>query len=331
MTTPGQNWGEIFVCGYQGTQPSTDFVHLLKTYHIGGIIFFERNILSPHSLQKQVAHFTRIVDGPLFFMIDQEGGRVNRIKKDFPVFPGNKFYGDKKDFKAAKEAYRVTATELKKLGINLNLAPVVDFVRDNSNYMAERSFGSDSQLVAQFTKTAVEAIRSAGIFSCAKHFPGIGNLKQDPHEVLPVNMQSAEEFRSKDFIPFKAAIEAGVELIMTTHVKCPGLDREKPATFSGKITRDILRKELKFEGLIISDDMEMGGMANYFEIASACEKAFLSGHDLLLICHSIEKQGQVLEYFAKKIASGEIPQDRLQDSLDRIKHYKKRLVQNVAV
>jgi beta-N-acetylhexosaminidase len=331
MTPPGQDWGEIFVCGYQGIHPPAEFISLLKAYRLGGVIFFERNIPSPQVLQEQITYLSQSVNYPLFFMIDQEGGRVNRIKKGFPVFPGNKFYGDKQDFKAAKEAYRATSMELRKLGLNVNLAPVADVVRDNSNYMAERSFGSDSESVAQFTKTAVEAIHSAGIFSCAKHFPGIGNLKQDPHEVLPVNRQSAEEFRSKDFIPFQAAIEAGVELVMTTHVKCPSLDATEPATFSGKVIRDILRKELKFEGLIISDDMEMGGMANNFEIASACEKAFLAGHNLLLICHSIEKQGQVLEYFAKKIASGEIPQDRLQDSLDRIKHYKKRLVQNVAV
>jgi len=331
MTPPGRDWGEIFVFGYQGVNPPRELITLLKTYHLGGVIFFERNIPSPEVLQEQIIHLSQSVNYPLFFMIDQEGGKVNRIKKEFPVFPGNKFYGDKKDFKAAKEAYRVTAAELRKLGINLNLAPVVDVVRDGSNYMAGRSFGSGSELVVQFTKSAVEAIRSAGIFSCAKHFPGIGNLKQDPHEVLPVNRQSAEEFRSKDFIPFQAAIEAGVELVMTTHVKCPSLDATQPATFSKRIVTEILRKELKFEGLIISDDMEMGGMANNFEINSACEKAFLAGHDLLLICHSIEKQSQVLEYFAKKIAGGEIPQNRLQGSLERIKHYKKRLIQNAAV
>src|SRR3972149_11610123 len=166
MTTPGQDWEEIFVCGYQGIKPPAEFVTLLKSYHLGGVIFFERNIPSPEVLQEQIIYLSKLVNYPLFFMIDQEGGRVNRIKKGFPVFPGNKFYGDKQDFKAAKEAYRATATELKKLGINLNLAPVVDVVRDNSNYMAERSFGADGQLVAEFTKTTVEAIHSAGIFSC---------------------------------------------------------------------------------------------------------------------------------------------------------------------
>src|SRR5574341_1459600 len=331
MTTPGQHWGEIFVCGYQGFRPAAEFISLLKTYHLGGVIFFERNIPSPAVLQEQIIYLSKSVEYPLFFMIDQEGGRVNRIKTDFPVFPSNKFYGDKQDFKAAKEAYRVTATELRKLGINVNLAPVVDVVRYDTNYMAERSFGYDSELVAQFTKTIVEAIHSAGISSCAKHFPGIGNLKQDPHEVLPVNLQAAEEFREKDFVPFQTAIEAGVELVMTTHVNCPGLDAKEPATFSRKIVTEILRKELKFEGLIISDDMEMGGMTSNFEIKEACEKAFLAGHDLLLICHSIEKQGQVLEHFAKKIASGEIPANRLNESLARIRGLKKRLIQNAAV
>src|SRR3990172_5658432 len=113
MMAPGQNWGEIFVCGYQGFNPPTEFIALLKAYHPGGVIFFERNIPSPKVLQAQIIHLSKLVNYPLFFMIDQEGGRVNRIKKEFPVFPGNKFYGDKQDFKAAKEAYRATATELR--------------------------------------------------------------------------------------------------------------------------------------------------------------------------------------------------------------------------
>ena len=139
------------------------------------------------------------------------------------------------------------------------------------------------------------------------------------------------EMLKEDFLPFQAAIQAGVELVMTTHVKCPSLDAKEPATFSQRIVGDILKSELKFEGLIISDDMEMGGMANNFETTSACEKAFLAGHDLILICHSLEKQRQVLEYFARRIESGEIPQNRLGESLARIRGYKKRLIQDVAV
>ena len=328
MSLSPKEGGEIFVLGYQGSQPAAEFFQLIENYRIGGIIFFERNIPSPKALQEQIADFKKSADHPLFFMVDQEGGKVNRLKQDFPTFPGNKVYGDKRDFQGAEEAFRVTARELKKIGINVNLAPVVDVAQEESNYMAERSFGTDPGLVSQFTKIAIEAIHREGIFACAKHFPGIGNLKQDPHEVLPVNDQSADEFRKKDFPSFQTAVKTGVELIMTTHVNCHKLDSGQPATFSRRIVTDILRKELGFEGLIITDDMEMGGMANYFEVTEACEKAFLAGHDLILICHSIEKQKKILEHFKQKIEREEIPQSRLQEALARVHRFKQRLVKH---
>ncbi len=331
MSFPRPEWGEIFVFGYQGTRPSPEFLQLLKNYRIGGIIFFERNIPNPVALKEQVELFKQAVDYPLFFMIDQEGGRVNRIKENFPVFPGNRFYGDRDDLSGAKKAYQTTAEGLRKLGINVNLAPAADVVREESNYMSERSFGTKPERVGQFTEKAVEAIRSANIMACAKHFPGIGNLKQDPHQVLPVNKQPAKEFKKIDFIPFYSVIEQGVEMIMTTHVSCPALDEKEPVTFSEKIVTNILREELKFDGLIITDDMEMGGVANYFEITEACEKAFLAGHDLILICHSLEKQKQTLEHFEKRIKEGVISQNRVEESLSRIKGFKQKLIRNVAV
>lgn len=324
-------WGQIFILGYQGTKPSREFLNLVRTHQIGGIIFFERNIASSGQLKEQIVSFRKNVNYPLFFMIDQEGGKVNRIKKDFPLFPSNKFYGEKKDFQGARGAYQVTATELKKIGINVNLAPVADLISTEESYIAERSFGSVIELVCRFTELAVKAIHSSRLFACAKHFPGIGSLKQDPHKTLPEIVQSREEFWSKDFQPFRAAIDSGVELVMTTHVNCPGLDPNNPATFSRRIVSGILRQELKFEGLTITDDMEMGGITHYFDVPSACERAFVAGHDLILLCHSLERQKEVLEHFDQKIKSGEIPKGRLDESLKRINLHKQELTQDALV
>jgi beta-N-acetylhexosaminidase len=317
--------GSIFILGYQGLSPSPEFIDLIKRYQVGGIIFFERNIVSPSQLKDQIAEFQALTDYPLLFVIDQEGGKVNRIKTDFPVFPSNNFYGEREDLLGAQKAYQITAAELRSLGMNVNLAPVVDVTRGQENFMADRSFGSDPNSVSEFTRLAVEAVHSEQVLACAKHFPGIGGLKDDPHQTLPVNNQPADEFWSRDFLPFQAAIETGVKMVMTTHVKCSSLDQNEPATFSGKITTDILRKKLKFEGLIVTDDMEMGGVKDYLEPGLACRKAFLAGHDLILLCHSPDLQKRVLESFGQKAKTGEIPKDRLQQSLDRIRQFKDKL------
>ena len=329
MTRPERDWGEIFVFGYQGLDPSAEFIEMVKSHQIGGIIFFEQNVETPAQLRKQIEEFQNKIGRPLFFMIDQEGGRVNRIKRDFPLFPSNKVFGDGKDQAGVKDAYKTTALELKRLGINVNLAPVADVIRDESDYMADRSFGSDPQSAGEFVRLAVDQMHSAGLFACAKHFPGIGNLKQDPHQVLPESNQGAEEFGRKDFVPFRTAVVSQVEMIMTTHVRCPALDEKEPATFSSKIVDGILRKTLGFEGLVVTDDMEMGGIVNYFGIEEACGKAFLAGHDLILLCHSQERQARVLEYFEKKIEMGEISEERIEQSVVSIRKYKQRLFQNV--
>ncbi|MCI0531108.1 MAG: hypothetical protein L0Y74_04055 [candidate division Zixibacteria bacterium] len=325
MSRLENGWAQIFILGYQGSSPSSDFLNLIAKYPVGGIIFFDRNIPTPADLQKEISNLTANFRYPPFLMIDQEGGRVNRIKKEFPIFPAAKTLGDAGDFQSAENSYSTTAAELKKLGINVNLAPVADVASESGSYMADRSFGFDPEKVSRFVSLAVNSIQSQNLLACAKHFPGIGSLQEDPHKVLPLSNQSAEVFREKDFLPFRAAIESNVSMIMTTHVNCPALDDEEPVTFSTKVVTDILRGELNFPGLIVSDDMEMGGIANYFEPAAACEKAFLAGHDLILLCHSLEKQKDVLAHFESKIKSDNRFESRVKESLARIESAKKRL------
>jgi beta-N-acetylhexosaminidase len=330
MSRTERGWGEIFVMGYQGLSPSPDFIELMKSHQIGGIIFFERNIETPGQLRTQIEEFQKKIGRFLFFMVDQEGGRINRVKRDFPLFPSNKVFGDRKDYAGVRDAYRTTAVELRKLGINVNLAPVADLIRAASDYMSERSFGSDPEITAGFVRLAIEQIHSAGIFACAKHFPGIGGLKQDPHQVLPESNQTDEEFRLTDFIPFQAAVSSQVEMVMTTHVRCPALDEKEPATFSYRMVHEILQGQLGFQGLVVTDDMEMGGVVNYYDIEESCFKAFLAGHDLILLCHSLERQKKVLKYFEERIAAGEISQERIEQSLSKIGRYKQGLLQNVS-
>jgi beta-N-acetylhexosaminidase len=320
------NWAQVFVLGYKGLYPLDEFVDLVKQYKIGGVIIFSENIEDSRQLREVILDLQSISPIPLFVMIDQEGGKTNRITKDFSTFPSNSFFGQKKDEKGVERAYSVTARELRNLGINANLAPVVDVLTNPQNeFLKERSFGNDAKLVARFTKVAVQAIRSQGVFSCAKHFPGLGNAALDPHKELSIDQSEKIKFEQVNFIPFKSAIKTGVEMIMTTHLLCEKLDPTFPATLSETICQEILKEELGFNGLVMTDDMGMVGIAKNWEMGYACKKAFSSGHDLILVAKTWEKQKRILESFEKGIKDGEIKEERVKSSVDRILKFKKRL------
>ena len=311
--------GQFFIFGFEGKFPADDFLYLVEKRNLGGIILLARNIESSEQISETIKALRSKSKHLIFVMIDQEGGRVNRITKDFPVFPSNKFYGDREDKDGVFEAYKTTAKELARLGINVNLAPVVDvWTNPKNSVIEERSFGDDPHLVARMSKVAVVAIKSENILACAKHFPGIGDIDVDPHSDLPINSNPKERFEKIDFLPFKAAISSNVDIIMSTHVLCPNLDPKEPASLSKKICSDILRKELGFDGILITDDMQMGAITKNRELAEACEKAFLAGNDLILICNKFEEQIQVLDHFEKIVSDKKISEERLNSSLQKI-------------
>jgi beta-N-acetylhexosaminidase len=318
--------GQFFIFGFQRLFPTDDFLHLIEKQNLGGIILFARNIESAKQISATIKELKSRSKHPLFIMIDQEGGKVNRITKDFPVFPSNKFYGDRKDKEGAFEAYKATARELARLGINVNLAPVVDVLTNPKNsVIGERSFGEDPAVVAEMSEVAIKAIKSENILACAKHFPGIGDIEVDPHSDLPMNLNSQERFEKIDFLPFKASITCNVDMIMSTHVLCPNLDAREPASLSPIICQDILQKERGFKGILITDDMQMGAIRKNEKLTEACEKALLAGNDLILIGDKFEEQVQVLEHFEKLVSDEKISEGRLNFSLTKILLAKRKL------
>jgi beta-N-acetylhexosaminidase len=326
VTPSTNNWAQIFVLGYEGFHPSSEFVDLVKQYEIGGVIILSHNVDNLEQLRRAISDLQSISPVPLLVMIDQEGGKVNRLTKDFPTFPSNSFFGQKEDEKGIKQAYSVTAKELKNLGINVNLAPVADVLTNPQNeLLKDRSFGNDAQLVAKLTKLAVQAIRSQNIFSCAKHFPGLGNAQLDPHQELSIDRSEKTKFEQINFAPFRSAIKAGVEMIMTTHLLCEKIDPLFPATLSEIICQEILRRKLNFNGLVITDDMGMGGIIKNWEIDFACKRAFISGHDLILVAKNWGKQKEILEGFKKGIKDKEISEEKIKSSVDRILKFKKKI------
>ncbi len=318
--------GQFFVFGFEGKFPTEDFLYLIEKQNLGGIILFARNIESPKQISATTKELESKSKHPFFIMIDQEGGRTVRITTDFPVFPSNKFYGDRKDKEGVFEAYKTTARELSRLGINVNLAPVVDVLTNPKNsVIGERSFGEDPVWVAEMSQIAIEAIKSEDILACAKHFPGIGDIEIDPHSDLPINSNPKERFEKIDFLPFRASISSNIDMIMSTHVLCPNLDAKEPASLSQIICVDILRKELGFKGILITDDMQMEAIRKNQKFAQACQKAFLAGNDLILIGDKFEEQVQVLEHFKKLVSDKKISEERLNFSLDKILSAKRKL------
>ena len=318
---------QLFVLGFAGKEIPQDLKPLLKGDPVGGIILFEDNIEDTGQLRELVKEAQSLPPIPLFVMIDQEGGGTNRIKRGIPQFPSNRFYGERKDFSGAAIAYRETAKALQELGINVNLAPVVDLVSNpQSSPLGERSFGATAESVAKFSSLSVEAIQGEGIIACAKRFPGLGGVHVDPHFSLPSNPQGKDDFSSRDWLPFIAAISAGVKMVMTTHLGCPNLDPSGlPASLSRKITTDILRNGLNFQGIILTDDLGMGAIRENFPLGEAAPLAIEAGADLVLLCHNLEEQLVVMEETLRRVSESTALRDQVLLSYERVMLAKRGL------
>jgi beta-N-acetylhexosaminidase len=322
-----ESLGQIFILGFEKESFSFEFTELYQKWNLGGVILFSRNIVSPDQLSELISLLRSISKIPPFIMIDQEGGEVSRITKDFPLFPSNRYFGDRQDKEGLFQALKITARNLRRLGINVNLAPVVDVVTNAENQVIkERSFGSDPAKVAEFSKMAIQAIRSEGVLACAKHFPGIGDINLDPHQDLPYNHNSKERFQAIDFIPFKEAIKSEVDFIMSTHVMCPNLDPKEPASLSRVICQQILKEELKFGGLLITDDLGMGAIKKNYSLENAAEKAFYAGNDLILACEDFDQQEKILEHFKKLLMDKETNQALFSKRIEKIITKKKESI-----
>lgn len=322
--------GQLFMAGMPGPVLDEDTASLIRNCNLGGIILFSRNIQDPMQLAKLCRDLQReALDAqgvPLFLAVDQEGGRVSRLREPFTVFPGNAAIGAGAEPSSMAEAFgRVTAREMNLVGLNMDLAPVVDVQQGElEKHLQGRSFGVDPHQVALLGKAVIKSLQEGGIMAVAKHFPGLGPARVDPHLHLPIIDTDPEEMESVNLVPFKAAVEEGVTAIMTSHAVYSMLDPEHPATLSRPILTDLLRNTMGFQGLTITDDLEMGAIAGQKPLAEAAFLAFDAGADILLIC---KDQQQVLASFhllAERIREGRISEDRMILSLERVERAKAR-------
>ena len=324
--------GRLFMAGIPGPDLDPQTEDLIQHWGLGGVILFARNIEDPvqvaglcKDLQECSLRYNEI---PLFLAVDQEGGRVARLRAPFRQFPGQSVIGRAEDpVKEALEFARVTATEMRMVGLNMDLTPVLDVPRGSpEKHLQGRTFSEDSDLVAVLGCTVIKELQDNGIMAVGKHFPGLGGANRDPHKKLPQIVLRREDMEAVDIPPFKAAVEAGVTGIMSSHALYPSLDPERPATLSSRVLADLLRGGLGFQGLIITDDLEMGAISRGSGVVDGAVEAFQAGADILLICADQQQLIKSMERLRTMLVTGEIEPKRFRESLDRIARVKERFL-----
>ena len=316
--------GQRLMVGFDGTGLNAELKSLIAHVKVGGIILFARNLQTPDQIKDlclAVQDYARNCgQPPLFIAIDQEGGQVARLKQPFTQFPGNPHMKGDAD---AVQFAEVTAAELKQVGINMNMAPVLDVApRDFNSIMAKRAFGGDPAWVSRLGVKVIEHLQRNHIMAVAKHFPGIGRTILDSHQDLPVLEDDIFALKGFDLIPFAASIQQNVSGMMLSHIFYPKLDPQWPASLSRQIAHDLLRKQMGFDGLLITDDLDKGAVAKYCDIQTAIRQILAADIDLALICHQGPNIEIALEEILKKLMDSEQMQIRGIDSVKRIMRFK---------
>lgn len=310
--------GQMVMIGIQGTKVDDDSLYMLNQYHMGGVILFDRNMESSEQVKQLTSDLQAQSNEkvPLFIGIDEEGGDVVRMAEKLTPPPSQKEIGATGDIEQAKTWAIKTAKSLKEMGINVNFAPVAD-VGSND----KRSYSTDTNTVIDFVRAATKGYQQENIIYSLKHFPGIGKGKVDSHVDSSNIDASKDTLMAEDILPFKTIIDKNQPndyFILVSHLKYPALDEEYPASLSSKIMTDLLRNELGYKGIIITDDMEMGAVANHNDFRSIGVNAVKAGADIVLVCHEYEHQQKVYLGLLDAVNSGEISQERIDESVKRI-------------
>jgi len=321
--------GQLFMVGFLGSSVSTELAAFIREYKPGGVIVFSRNLESVGQMVELTNALQKLSSrSPLLISIDQEGGRVSRVPKDFTIFPPSQVVGQCNSYELAYAAASVTAAELRSVGINMNMAPVLDVNSNPCNpIIGDRAFGTTPNLVCEMARATMAGLQDNRVAACGKHFPGHGDTATDSHKELPVVTAPLHRLEEIELPPFDHAIRHGVASLMTAHVRYEALDGERPATLSPAILRTLLREQLGYNGVVLTDDLEMNAIVDHYGIGDAAVRAFLAGCDVLLICKDHEREVTAIKAVEAAVKDGSISQARLDLSLERIARLKARFIE----
>lgn len=296
----------------------------LNQYAVGGLIYFAQNIRDENQLKEMIAGTNSYTKYPLFIAVDEEGGTVSRVAESGLADNVGSMaeIGATGDVAQAAEAGSNIAAYLSEFGFNLDFAPVADVILDESAVIGDRSFGSNAGEVGTMVAAVVEGLQGGGVSACLKHFPGLGSSTEDTHDAMVVSEQTQEDFESNEFLSFQAGIDTGVDMVMVSHLSVPSIVGDNtPSSLSGKMITEILRGQLGYEGIVITDALNMGAITEYYSSGDAAVKAIQAGADMLLMPDDFE---EAYEALLQAVNSGTISEERINESLRRIYRVKRR-------
>jgi len=320
--------GQLFMVGFTGTSVTADLASFIKEWKPGGVVLFSRNLESVDQIVQLTNDLQRCSShSPLLIAIDQEGGRVSRLPKGFTIFPPCGVLGRCNSTELAYAAAATIAKELRAVGVNMNMAPVLDVNSNPDNpVIGDRAFGSTPEIVSELGWATAAGLQDHQVVACGKHFPGHGDTNADSHKELPVVEAVRGRLEMIEFPPFRHAVAQGVATMMTAHVLYRALDEKLPATLSPAIVTNLLRHELRYDGVVLTDDLEMHAIIDHYGIEDAAVRAVLAGCDVLLICKDRNREVAAFTAIEHAVASGIISIERLDQSAARIARVKERFV-----
>lgn len=310
----------LFVVGFPGTEPDDDVKRLIDD-GVAGVILFKRNVGTPEATAALVRSLKVHAGRPLIASVDQEGGRVARLRgAPFTALPPMRELGKNRDPNLVERVGRLLAFETRACGFDWDFAPVLDVDTNPANpVIGDRSFHADATEVARLGVALAKGLEAGGVASCAKHFPGHGDTAKDSHLDLPRLPHAMERLEAVELVPFAAYAEAGLASVMTAHVIFDALDPGVPATMSQKVMTGLLRERLGFQGVIVSDDLEMKAIADHFSIERAVVDGVAAGVDCFLVCHRAEVQRAAINAVVQAVRSGKLDERTVVAAHARVK------------
>ena len=321
--------GQLLIGSFPGTTISPELRSLTREFPLGGVILFSRNVEAPEQVAELSHGAQALADElPVWVSVDQEGGRVARLRAPFTEWPPMAVLGRCGDAALATRFAAALAAELRAVGVTLDYAPVLDIHTNPKNpVIGDRAFSEKAEDVARIGVAVIRGLQDNGVAACGKHFPGHGDTSVDSHLDLPLVEHPPDRIRRVEFVPFREAVKAEVAFMMTAHVLIPSLDEEKPATLSPRVVQALLREELGYRGVILSDDLEMKAVAKTWSVPDSAVQAIAAGCDGVLVCSGdVEVQAATLEALVHAVEDGRIPYKRFEDALTRQRRAKERFL-----
>jgi len=314
----------LFTVGFYGKVLTDDLTRLVAR-GVGGVIFFARNVGSPGEVADTTSSIKRVAGRPLFIALDQEGGQVSRLRQGFTDVPPMRAVGATGNPALAREVGALIGREVRAVGFDMNYAPVLDVDTNPANpIIAARSFGRTPELVSEFGVALAAGLESVGVAACGKHFPGHGDTSQDSHLELPRLPHSIERLEQVELKPFAAAAKAGIPSMMTAHVIFEPLDSVYPATMSRPVLTGLLREKMGYDGLIVTDDIEMRAIADNYGVEDTVVRGLNAGVDHFLCCHTAAIAHQAIEAVVRAVENGTVSRETLATANRRIESFTQR-------